>query len=67
MVKIDTHSDVVEVIIVVFISIALYNVLELNVDIFGTFKKYSGLYFWSFTIATWGIAFNAIGYLLRDL
>ncbi|CAF3524572.1 hypothetical protein FGSG_07818 [Fusarium graminearum PH-1] len=48
-------------------SIALYNVLELNFVIFGTFKKRSGLYFWSFLIATWGIAPNAIGYLLKHL
>ncbi|PHH75935.1 hypothetical protein CDD80_1931 [Ophiocordyceps camponoti-rufipedis] len=52
---------------IVFIGIALYNVLELNFLIAYTFKTYKGLYFWSMTVATWGIAFNAVGYLLRIL
>ncbi|KAI4650981.1 uncharacterized protein J4E88_005052 [Alternaria novae-zelandiae] len=51
----------------VFLSIALYNFLELNVYIFTLFKRRSGLYFWSFTISTWGIVFNAIGYTLMHL
>ncbi|KJZ75166.1 hypothetical protein HIM_05360 [Hirsutella minnesotensis 3608] len=55
------------IIIVVFISIALYNVVELNFLIGGTFKKFQGLYFWSLVVATWGVAFNAVGYLLRWL
>ncbi|KAM0270010.1 hypothetical protein ACHAQH_009597 [Verticillium albo-atrum] len=62
---IDTKSGVVAVVIAVFISIALYNVVELNFIILATFNKRSGLYFWSFVVATWGIAFNAVGYLLR--
>ncbi|EEY22502.1 integral membrane protein [Verticillium alfalfae VaMs.102] len=65
MVNIDTQSGTVAFIIAVFISIALYNVLELNFIILATFNKRSGLYFWSFVVATWGIAFNAVGYLLR--
>jgi hypothetical protein len=32
--------------ITAFISIALYNVVELTFIIFGTFKKRRGLYFW---------------------
>ncbi|KAM0326520.1 hypothetical protein ACHAQA_006389 [Verticillium albo-atrum] len=67
MVTIDSHNGVVAIIIAVFISIALYNVVELNFIILATFNKRSGLYFWSFVIATWGIAFNAVGYLLRHL
>ncbi|KAJ4125295.1 hypothetical protein NW754_013581 [Fusarium falciforme] len=63
----DSANSAVATFIVVFISMALYNVLELNFVIFGTFKKRSGLYFWSFLIATWGIAPNAIGYLLKHL
>lgn len=53
--------------IIIFISIALYNVVELNFLIVTTFKRFRGLYFWSFTSSTWGIAFNAVGYLLRHL
>lgn len=58
---------VLKVIVVVFLSVALYNFFELNVQIFTTFKRRKGLYFWSFTIATWGILFNSIGYLLKHL
>ncbi|KAF3040414.1 hypothetical protein E8E11_003556 [Didymella keratinophila] len=58
---------VLKVVVVVFLSIAIYNFLELNVQIFTTFKRRNGLYFWSFTIATWGILFNSIGYLLKHL
>lgn len=63
----DTERVIVTIIICVFISIALYNVLELTVSIFTSFKRRSGLYFWSILIATWGIAFNGTGYLLMHL
>ena len=53
--------------IIVFISIALYNVIELNFIILATFKKRRGLYFWSFLAATWGIAVYAIGFLMKDI
>jgi hypothetical protein len=48
-----------------FFTIALYNVIELNFIIFMTFKRYSGLYFWSFVVGTWGIAPHAIGFILK--
>jgi hypothetical protein len=60
-------STVIHVVVVVFLSVAIYNFIELNVHIFATFKRRSGLYFWSFTIATWGILFNCTGYLLKHL
>lgn len=63
MVSIDTKSAVV----LVFICVAFYNFLELEVLILSTFKRRRGLYFWSFNIATWGVAFNATGYLLKHL
>ncbi len=58
---------VLKVVVVVFLSVAIYNFLELNVQIFTTFKRRKGLYFWSFLITTWGILFNSIGYLLKHL
>ncbi|KPM42817.1 hypothetical protein AK830_g3768 [Neonectria ditissima] len=67
MVNVNTKDGVVAVIIIVFISIAYYNVLELNAYIFGAFRKRSRLYFWSFLVATWGIAFNGTGYLIKHL
>ncbi|KAI8303645.1 hypothetical protein K4K61_006858 [Colletotrichum sp. SAR11_59] len=68
MAEIDINTRIiVAIVICVFISIAFYNVLELTVSIFTSFKRRSGLYFWSILIATWGIAFNGTGYLLRHL
>ncbi|KAM6514016.1 hypothetical protein FALCPG4_015199 [Fusarium falciforme] len=49
------------------IGIALYNVIELNFIVFSIFKRKSGLYFWSFFVATWGIFFHTISYLLWNL
>ncbi|RFU80159.1 hypothetical protein TARUN_2074 [Trichoderma arundinaceum] len=52
-------------IIIVFLSLALYNVIELLCIIWGTFKRYAGLYFWSFLIATIGIALSCIGFCIK--
>jgi hypothetical protein len=48
-----------------FSAIALYNVLELSVIIFTTFKRRKGLYFWSFIVATWGIVPHTVGFVLK--
>ncbi|KAH8707555.1 hypothetical protein GQ44DRAFT_752892 [Phaeosphaeriaceae sp. PMI808] len=48
-----------------FLTIALYNVIEITFLIFAVFKQRSGLYFWSFIIATWGIAPHAVGFVLK--
>jgi hypothetical protein len=53
--------------IIVFISLALYNVVELSFIIFATFKRRGGLYFWSFIVAAWSIAPYAVGFLLKAL
>ena len=52
--------------IVSFLAVALYNFIELNFIIATTFKKRHGLYFWSFIVATWGVAIYSIGFILRD-
>lgn len=39
--------------IVVLCSVALYNVIELTFIIWAYFKRHSGLYFWSFIVATY--------------
>lgn len=52
-------------IVTAFISLAFYNVLELSVFIYTTFKRRKGLYFWSMVIATWGIALNGSGYIVK--
>lgn len=48
-----------------FLAVSLYNVIELFVIIFATFKKRSGLYFWSFIVATVGIVPHALGFVLK--
>ncbi|KAB2575307.1 putative integral membrane protein [Lasiodiplodia theobromae] len=48
-----------------FLAISFYNVVELFVIIFTTFKQRSGLYFWSFIVATLGIAPHALGFVLK--
>ncbi|KAF7549188.1 hypothetical protein G7046_g8428 [Stylonectria norvegica] len=58
-------SRVSEIIIIVFLSISLYNVIELTFIIWGTFKRYSGLYFWSFLCAVWGIPLHNAGFLTK--
>ncbi|KUJ11185.1 uncharacterized protein LY89DRAFT_556551, partial [Mollisia scopiformis] len=50
---------------VAFSAIALYNVLELNVIIFATFRCRKGLYFWSFIVATWGIVPHTVGFIFK--
>lgn len=57
----------IHIITIVFLSIALYNVLELTIIVAGTFKRFRGLYCWSVLVTTLGIAINAIGFLLRTL
>ncbi|KAF4469223.1 integral membrane [Fusarium albosuccineum] len=49
-----------------FLAVALYNFMELNFSILTTFKRRSGLYFWSFVAATWGIPPYSIGFLLKN-
>ncbi|RYP57187.1 hypothetical protein DL769_009640 [Monosporascus sp. CRB-8-3] len=62
-----TGTDPVGLAAVSVMSIALYNVLELNVIIFSFFKRKSGLYFWSFFLATWGIVFHTVSHLTWNL
>jgi len=39
--------------------------VELTVRVFYTFRKWSGLYFWSVLITTWGVTLHAIGFILK--
>ncbi|CAI6013723.1 unnamed protein product [Clonostachys chloroleuca] len=55
------------VVIVAFVSVAFYNIIELTFMVFATFKKRSGLYFWSFCVAIWGIVPYSVGFLLKGL
>ena len=48
-----------------FTAIAWYNVIDLNVVIWMTFKRRHGLYFYSLLFASWGIAIRALAYLMK--
>ena len=48
-----------------FTGIAWYNVLELNVSIQVTFKRKTGLYFWSLLIASWGVFLHSLAFILK--
>lgn len=44
-----------------FNAVAWYIVIELNIRIFFTFKRYRGLYFWSIWISSWGVFLEPLG------
>lgn len=52
-------------IIAFFIGLGLYNVIELTVLVFVTFQKYSGLYFWSLLVSSWGVVPYSLGFLIK--
>ena len=51
--------------IAAFTAVAWYNVAELNVQVFLTFKRHRGLYFWSLLISSYGCVLHALGFLLK--
>ncbi|MCJ1390047.1 hypothetical protein MMC18_002905 [Xylographa bjoerkii] len=48
-------------------AVAWAFVVELNLTIFLTFKRYRGLYFWSLLISSWGCVLHALGFILKFL
>lgn len=48
-----------------FFAISCSNVVEILVLIFNTFKRRTGLYFWSMIVASVGILVHAVAVLLR--
>ena len=59
------NSDGVRITIATFVGVAWYNVGELMVLVFLTFKKYRGMYFWSMLVSAWGIIPYSLGFLLK--
>lgn len=59
------NSVGVRITIATFVGIAWYNVIELIVLIFLTFKRYQGPYFWSMLISAVGILPYSVGYLMK--
>lgn len=48
-----------------FTAIAWYNVVELNLSVYMTFKRKRGLYFWSVFASIWGIALHSVAFILK--
>jgi hypothetical protein len=59
------NSDEVRITIATFVGVAWYNLVELNILILLTFKRYQGLYFWSMLIFSVGILPYSVGYLIK--
>ncbi|VUC24754.1 unnamed protein product [Clonostachys rosea] len=53
-------------VILVFACIAIYNVIELTFVIWGSFKRHSGMYFWTFMVSTYGILFYSVGFIMKS-
>lgn len=48
-------------------AVAWVCAIEINMTIFLIFKRKTGLYFWSPLIASWGLTFHALGFILEFL
>lgn len=59
------NSNGVRITIATFVGVAWYNVIELIVLIFITFKRYHGPYFWSMLVSSIGILPYSVGYLIK--
>ena len=46
-----------------FTAYAWFNTIELQVRIWSKFRRYTGLYFWSLLIASWGCRIHPLGFL----
>jgi hypothetical protein len=62
----DVATGAMAYVIYVFCSIAIYNVIELTFILWTTFKRRGGLYWWSFNVATYGIAIYSVGFILMN-
>ena len=51
---------------IVFLSLTLYIILDVNVAIYRVFRKKQGLYYWSLIFATWGTATVAVGNIFKN-
>lgn len=46
-------------------AVGYWLVLELTFEVYLTFKRHDGLYFWSITVSTWGVALRSIGWTIQ--
>ncbi|KAL0257997.1 hypothetical protein SLS55_007167 [Diplodia seriata] len=52
-------------VMVAFLSIATFNGIDILIKVYFTFRRRSGLYFWSITLATLGIFFYVLGFIIK--
>lgn len=60
------RSPIAFCLIAAFCAVAYWMCIELIVLVYVTFKRHSGLYFWSIIITTCGIALQTTGYILKE-
>ena len=58
-------NPLVYCLIAAILSLAYWLVVELTFEVYFTFKRHDGLYFWSILISTWGIALRSIGWTIQ--
>ncbi len=58
-------NPLVYCLIAAILSLAYWLVIELTFEVYFTFKRHDGLYFWSILISTWGIALRSIGWTIQ--
>ncbi|KAL5402354.1 hypothetical protein PMIN03_010738 [Paraphaeosphaeria minitans] len=59
------HWNAEALAVVICSALALYNALELELLIFTTFHAYRGLYFWSLTLASFGVIPYVLGFMIE--
>ena len=52
-------------IVAAILAVAYWLVLQLTFEVYLTFKRHDGLYFWSILVSTWGVAFRSIGWTIE--
>ncbi|KAI9749808.1 MAG: hypothetical protein M1835_001490 [Candelina submexicana] len=48
-----------------FTAVAWYNAIELNLQVFLTFKRHRGLYFWSLLVSCYGCVLHSLGFVMK--
>ncbi|KAH0835984.1 hypothetical protein AYO21_06840 [Fonsecaea monophora] len=48
-----------------FCAVSIWMTVELTLQVFFTFRRHKGLYFWSLLVCTWGVALHVLGVILK--
>jgi hypothetical protein len=52
-------------VVIAFLTLSFAYSMELHLQVWLRFNRYSGLYFWSLLVASAGVFLNSLGYLLK--